>query len=808
MAKNRRQLIISAILLIIALGFGVSIGAIAWIIQDTPDITNYKGTSEATFIYSADGQLITKLFQENRIYVPLDRIPKELQTAIVAIEDTNFYVHHGIDFWGIARAFVTNIMKGRLDQGASTITQQLARNALGLTFKKTFYRKIQEAYLAVQFERLYTKPEILEMYLNEIFLGDLNHNAYGVEAASRLYFDKHVWELNLSESALIAALPKGSNLYSPLRNYEGAVNRRNVVLNRMFELGYISEEDHIKAKNMELKIKSASPEREVTAPYFIRHIRDELIDRFGAQMVYSGGLKIYTTLDLEMQNKAEAAVENAIKTGYIPTVERTNSADKQQPQLALITIDPENGAIRAMVGGRGNDQFNRTIQAVRQPGSAFKPFVYTTAINQGYSPGNVVNDMPMLAQAEEDQPMRIWPKNFGDEYRGHVTLRTALNHSINVAAVKLIQEVGVTNTIKTAESMGITTFQTSDREESHLSLALGGLTRGVTPLEMASAYGVLANNGIRVEPISITKVLDNRDRVIYQAHPEKRVVLSEDVTYIMTNMLRSVITRGTGWRANLNRPVAGKTGTTNNYSDAWFVGFTPDLVTSVWIGEDNLRSMVYEEKDEDGNYLFSENGQPLTISSGEAVRLWGDYMRDVVKDRPVKYFSVPENIVEVEIDPVTGLLPNRYTPVTQKEIFRKANTPEEVENLHQSLVTVKVDRETNLLATDSCPEDQVVEYKYFADSGIRVGPAEISFGKKSEESEENEENEEEESEEGIKGTYLVGKGEPVQLINPETGVPQMQNGQPLYETIPLDKCDLHQPKEQKLIDSIWNLFNF
>ena len=286
MPRNKKQYIISVIILIIALGFGITVGAIAWIIKDTPDISNYKGSSESTRIYSADGQLLTKLFKENRIYVPLERIPKELKSAVIAIEDTSFYVHHGIDFWGIARAFVTNIIKGQKVQGASTITMQLAENALFTRQERTYYRKIQEIYLALQFERLYTKPEILEMYLNEIFMG---HSAYGVETAAQQYFNKHVWELDLGESALIAGLPKAPNYYSPLRNIKPAKSRRNIVLNRMLQLGYISKSEAQKAKKKEIDVESSKPShQEDLAPYFIRHVRDKLIDRFGPQMVYNG----------------------------------------------------------------------------------------------------------------------------------------------------------------------------------------------------------------------------------------------------------------------------------------------------------------------------------------------------------------------------------------------------------------------------------------------------------------------------------------------------------------------------------------
>src|SRR6056297_2406120 len=465
MSKRKGRYIIVALILIISLGVGVFVGAITWIIKDTPDISNYKGSSETTIIYSADGELLTKLYRENRIYVSLDKIPAHLKEAIVAIEDKNFYVHHGVDFFGILRAVIANFRAGYRSQGASTITQQLARNAL-LHQEKTYYRKIQEAYLALQFERLYTKPEILEMYLNEIFMG---HSAYGVQIAAHQYFGKDISELTLSQSALLAGLPKAPNYYSPLRNPEAAKERRNIVLNRMNELGYINNNELKQAKTADLNLKPETPEQEDFAPYFIRYVRDELIDKFGAQMVYSGGLKVYTTLNTNMQKKAEDSVKNALGN-YIPTVKRNNN-EQLQPQLSILSLNPKTGAIEAMIGGRGkNDQFNRATQAIRQPGSAFKPFVYTTAIKNNYSTSSLINDMPMIAAEEKGEDKKIWPKNFQDQYRGYVNLRTALTHSINVASVKLLREVGVNNTITTSEKMGISTFAQSDNLESHLSL--------------------------------------------------------------------------------------------------------------------------------------------------------------------------------------------------------------------------------------------------------------------------------------------------------------------------------------------------
>ncbi|MDI9478889.1 MAG: PBP1A family penicillin-binding protein [Bacillota bacterium] len=799
---RKKQIILSSLILIIALFFGLSIGALTYIIKDTPDISNYKGASEATLIYSADGQLLTKLYRQNRIVVPLERIPIHLQNAIIAIEDNNFYVHHGIDFWGIARAFVTNIIKQRSrPHGASTITQQLAGNTLLDRQNVSYYRKIQEAYLAMQFERLYTKPEILEMYLNEIFLG---HSAYGVQSASLQYFGKNVWELNLSECALIAGLPKGPNLYSPFNNYQASINRRNMVLDRMAELGYISAEEAQKAKEYEIVLREQEPDKEEFAPYFIRYVRDQLIDKFGAQLVYGGGLRVYTTLDPDIQRKAEEAVKNAEKQRYLPSIERNNTNNKLQPQLAIITLDPTTGEIKAMIGGRGNDHFNRTYQAMRQPGSAFKPLVFTTAIRQGWSPASIINDMPISVSGGKNEPLRLWPNNFDNQYFGLVSLRDALKQSLNSASVQLIREVGVIETIKTAEAMGITTLQAADRHQDRYSIALGGLNKGVTPLELASAYGVFANQGILVEPISITRVLDKHNRVIYEAHPEKKVVLSEEEAYLMTSMLQSVVSDagGTGWRTRLgNQPVAGKTGTANNYTDAWYVGFTPKLVTCIWIGEDNPIPMEYNQKDEKGNYLYPEGSGGLIISSSEAARLWGDYMREVVKDMPISHFKKPATIVSVEVDPITGLLPNDYTVNTVTELFQKGNEPTEKNTLHQPVRTAKICTESGLLATAECPEESIVEYRYFANSRLRIGSARIDFGKQFAEEDRKEEID-------INGTYFVDAYEPIQKIDPVTGIPETNElGEILYEIIPEEECDLHgSPKTESFFDSIWDFF--
>jgi len=768
MKKKTKAIFLISFLLIFALGTGAILGAVTWIIQDTPDISGYKGSSEATLIYDAEGELLKKLFKENRVYVPLERMPEDLKNAIIAIEDTKFYVHHGIDFWGIGRAMVNNIMKGDLlDQGASTITQQLARNAF-LTLDKNYLRKIQEAYLAIQFERLYTKSEILEMYLNEIFLG---HSAYGVETASLQYFGKSVDELTLAESALIAGLPQSPNNYSPLRNPELAIKRRNVVLDRMYELDYITKAERDQAKNAELNLDTVEEsENEYRAHYFILYVRDQLIERFGASMVYSGGLKVHTTLDPEMQELAEKTVNNKIENGFIPSFQNSQS-ENLQPQLSLVSLDVNNGAIRAMIGGRGTDQFNRAYQAVRQPGSAFKPFVYSTALIEGdYTTGTVINDLPMLAsESGKGNDLSIWPRNYGDRYRGFINLNTALTNSVNVAAVKLIKDVGVKSVIDFTEKLGISTFTDSDGLADHYSLALGGLNRGVTPIEMASAYSTFANEGIYTEPHAITKVYDKHNKLIYEAQPKSKMVMSQEDSYLINSMLKSVVDNGTGRRAQMDRDVAGKTGTTNDYTDAWFVGYTSQIATSVWIGEDTRRSMEYDVK---------------TVGSGEAAQIWGDYMREAVKDMPVVNFQMPENIIEVDVDPYTGLLANEYSPRIDVLPYKRGTEPTEKETLHGPVETVSVDTASGLLATENCPSDQVEERHYISDSGIRIGPTQKSF---------REQNSNKSSDELVRGTYTVSTGEPVQQIDHEYGIPKVQrNGNPRYETKPNRYCNLHQ----------------
>ncbi|AZR73658.1 penicillin-binding protein [Anoxybacter fermentans] len=809
MSKKASQLILISSLLIIALTFGTGVGILAWIIKTAPDVSQLSRyrPSEASIIYSADGQVLSRLSIENRIYVPLSKIPMDLQNAVVAVEDQKFWEHNGINFWGILRAFYVDLKTRSFAQGASTITQQLARN-MALHQKKILTRKIQEAYLAIQLERIYTKEEILEMYLNQIYLG---HSAWGVQTAAQQYFGKDVKDLTLAECALIAGIIQSPNNLSPYNNMDKALKRRAVVLNLMVEEGYISKERAERAKKEPIRLAGLKRNNEEEiAPYFTRYVRDKVIKMFGPDMVYRGGLKIYTTLDTKMQKAAKNALATALdpEKGYLPTIKRAKGEDPIQPQVALISIDPRTGHIKAMIGGRGNDKFNRTTQALRQPGSAFKPIVYTAALEMGYSPGDVIDDIPGYFDPKNPNP---WPTNYNDKYLGPISLREALTHSINVASVRLLNEIGIDPALKMAERLGISTIVKEGKvNDRNLGFALGGLTKGVSPIEMASAYGVFANKGIYVEPVAILKIEDSDGHVLYEANPTKRIVLQEDVAYLITDMLRSVVNKGTGWRAAIKgRQVAGKTGTTSDLKDAWFVGYTPDIVTSVWIGEDTPRPMIYDETDEEGNLLFSENGQPAKISSAEAARLWGEYMRAAMKDRPVLEFEKPDNIITVSIDPITGKLPNEYTPEVVTEIYREGNEPTEVEQLHQPTVKVAIDTVTGQLATPLCPKEQVEEYTYQRATGIRVGPATLTFTIKNK-------TEEAENTKPKKFIYVFKPGVPVIQINPETGTPITdKNGNYIYQYMPTIQCQEHLPSTpvekieagaKKIIDTIWNFF--
>ncbi len=663
--RKKRIIVIIKVLILILLftlfaGLGAITGVLISYIRDLPSLEPLESYAGAkwelpTKVYALNGELIGEFFQEKRELVALSQIPQRLIEATIAIEDRQFFIHKGISFKGIIRAFLTNIRAGGIREGGSSITQQLVK-LLFLTREKTYQRKVQEAILAIKVERMFTKEEILERYFNKIYFG---HGVYGVEAASSWYFGKHVEDLNLVECALLAGLIKAPNRYSPITHPKAAEVRQKAVLRGMAELGYISKEEansaHEELKKMlkEGKIKGSLSINQ--APYFMEFIRQRLEEKYGANILYKGGLRVHTTLDLKMQEAAEKALSSSL--------DRLNKNRKgKRIEGALIALDPRTGYIKAMVGGSGftsENQLNRAVQARRQPGSAFKPFLYAAAIDKGFTPADTLRDEPVSYPGARSE----WtPQNYDGKFHGLVTLRKALEHSINVASVRLMEEVTPIVTIEYAKRMGI-----KSRLEPYLSLALG--TSEVTPLEMASAFGVFANQGIRVEPMWIRHI-KNVDGVLLEENLSlEEEVLPGETAYILTDMMEGVVKRGTARRAigeKFSRPAAGKTGTSSDFADAWFVGFTPDLVAAAWIGYDRRISL--------GKHM---------AGGTVAAPIWREFMELALEGTPVSEFPVPEDICFVDVCSKSGLLPQSGCLWRTKEVFLRGTEPADYCQRHQ-----------------------------------------------------------------------------------------------------------------------------
>ena len=570
-----------------------------------PDAVSQFYDNENKIIY-------TTASAEHRLPVKMDKIPKHVRAAFVSIEDNRFYEHSGIDYRGTFRAFVSNI-RGQEVQGGSTITQQLAKNAL-LTQERTIKRKIEEAFLARRIENKYTKDEILNMYLNQIYFGE---GAYGVESASLTYFGKHIQDVTLAEAATLAAIPKSPNYYDPMENPKANKERRDIVLDQMVKYGHITQADAQKAKAEEVKIRKEdnSKKQKDLRSYFFDYISQQIIDKYDADTLFKGGLKIYTTLDSSMQAKAERAIR------YLPDIWTEDSDHLTQPQVGLVALDPSTGYIKAMIGGRGQDKFNRAVLAQRQPGSAFKAFVYLTAMDNGMNAGTMV----------DDKPLRIggWaPQNSGGGFHGTVTLRTALSRSYNIPAIRVALKVGTDKVMRMAKAVGITSLvEDGEYTDNNPAMALGGLTKGVSPLEMALGYGTIANNGVMNPPVSITKIVDRNGKTIFEHKPAPKQVVSAKAAYQTTDMLKDVLISGTAGGSGIGRPAAGKTGTTDYSKDAWFVGYTPNLSCAVWVGDDRNRSM--------GSMYGS--GAPLSI--------WHDFMVNAIQEIPYADFVRPAGAV-------------------------------------------------------------------------------------------------------------------------------------------------------------------
>ena len=552
---------------------GLVLGWFASLSRTLPNISAFEAP-EATLVYSSDGVLLGRVFRENRTNVPLKDIPKNLRDATIAIEDKRFYEHSGVDMRGVARAVFENLRGRRLAQGGSTITQQLAKN-IYLTQRKTIQRKIQEIFLAILIERNFSKDRILELYLNQIFYGS---GAFGVQAASRVYFGKDVHELDLSECALIAGLPQKPTGYSPHMNLSAAIGRRDTVLSTMADLGYISpaQRDSAKAESGHI-IPRRGGRNAYKAPHFVDYVTQQLREQYGEDVLFGGGLRVYTTLNYRMQEIAERALREQVKR---------KSKTHHITEGCLIAIDPTSGAILAMVGSVDpQSQFNRCTQGKgRQPGSSFKAFVYTAALEAGMKPTDRLPDSRKSYPAGNG---KLWrPKNYDGKYRGRVTMETAIALSINMAAIETARKVGVKNVIKYARLLGI-----HSPLEPYLPIAIGGIP-GVHPMEMASAYGTFANDGAHVEPIAITRIANSRGETQEDFSSEAQQVISRKINDMMDRMFRGVVTRGTARAVGGVPQARGKTGTTNDDRDAWFIGYVPKkIVAAVWVGNDNYAPM-------------------------------------------------------------------------------------------------------------------------------------------------------------------------------------------------------------------------
>jgi len=713
-----------------------------------------------TEIYGDDGQVIGRFWDEKRIVVSLDRIPRQLINAFIAAEDARFFKHEGVDFHSIFRAFIKNLVAGQIEQGGSTITQQVTRSLLLKSQERTYKRKAREAILSLQIEKSFSKEQILFLYLNQIYMG---HGTYGVEAAALTYFDKKATGLNLAESALLAGLPQAPSRYSPIQNLDKAKARQKYVLERMREEGFISKAEEIEAFNAPIIITGKGESSFEKSSCFTEYVRRYLEKQYGRDLLYRGGLRVYTTVNLDMQRWADEALDEGLheldkREGYrgpvrslapeemekfvrdsgdelranppeigstvqgvVDVVDDMNSraiikigkesgilllsdmkwARKPDPDLAyyeasvrkpgdvlkrgdvilckikekmaspyswqlsleqeplaegsVFVIETGTGQVKAMIGGRDFNisQFNRAIQARRQPGSSFKPIIYSAALDSGMTPSTVILDTPYISTMNPDE--EVWrPKNYKENFLGPTLFRTALIQSLNVITVKILKSVGVENVINYARRMGIESDLAPD-----LSLALG--SSGLSLKEITTAYSVFANGGLLVEPFFIEKIEDRRGMILEENQTSYRDVIPIDTAYVMTDLLKGVVTEGTGWRIKaLNRPAAGKTGTTNDLRDAWFIGYTHGLVTGVWVGYDDRRSM---SKGETGSRAASP--------------IWLNFMSKALEGRPVEDFIAPESVVFSKIDTRKGLLASPYSEKTVFQAFKKGTEPKE-----------------------------------------------------------------------------------------------------------------------------------
>ncbi len=713
-----------------------------------------------TEVFADDGQVIGQFWEERRMLVPVSQISPHIIDAFVAAEDARFFKHQGIDVLSIVRALIKNIKAGRIEQGGSTITQQITKSLLLKNPARTYKRKVREALLSLQIEREFSKEDILYLYLNQIYLGN---GLYGVEAASQVYFGKSASELNIAEAALLAGLARAPSRDSPIKHLDRAKIRQRYVLERMKTEGFISEEEFKEALLAEVVIQQEGEQWPQKAPYFLEYIRKTVEMKYGHPLLYNGGLKIYTTVNLDMQRAAQDCIrtgtleldrregfrgplfrvfipgqepiyrqlmdelneqplevgmvtrgvvirvdnpkkETLVKIGdhygvlpisgmewarpfdpdtaYYETklndqaqvltpgdviavriVEKAEDGHgwvlslEQEPraQAALMCMEARTGYVKAMVGGVDFNvsQFNRATQARRQPGSAFKPIIYAAALDKEFTPSSVIIDTPYISPIGEED--KLWkPKNYKEKFFGPTLFRTGLIQSRNIITVKILEKIGINYAIEYARRLGIESNLDKD-----LSLALG--SSGLSLLELTRAYSVFANGGRLMNPVFITKVVDRNGKVLEENQPSFSEVISPDTAFVMTDLLKAVVDEGTGWRAReLKRPVTGKTGTTNDLRDAWFLGYSPTLITGVWVGYDDRTPMGAGE-----------------TGSRAACPIWLSFMKEVLDGKPIIPFESPEGVVITKIDAKTGLLASPYSEETCFQAFKKGTEPKE-----------------------------------------------------------------------------------------------------------------------------------
>jgi penicillin-binding protein 1A len=571
--------------------------------RNLPDVRVLRSyaPTETTYIYDVKGLQLASLHDEaNREVVPLNRISPNLKRSLLAIEDSHFYYHQGVNLSGVGRAIAANLKKGGVKEGGSTITMQLIKN-LFLSQKRDFYRKLAESVLSIRLEQIFRKDQILEMYLNQVYWG---HNNYGAETASQSYFGKHAADLNLAEGAMMAGLIAAPESYSPFIKMKAAKKRQGEVLGRLLDLGWITPDEKAKAEAYEIKLGKIKTWQSSKLPYVTDAAIEELNQKFGRETVRKGGMRIQTTIDYNFQMAAEKVVKNAY-----------DRLGRKDYQISLVAIDPRTHFVKAMVGGVDykKSNFNRAIYANRQPGSSFKPFVYYTAFATGkFSPDSTVVDEPVRYR---DGNGYYAPRNYGGGYSGAMSIRHALAVSANVPAVKMGKEVGLDKVIQTCRTLGI-----KSPIEPVVSLPLGAV--GITPIEMASAFATFASNGWASETTTILRVTDSEGNVLLDNTPQPRLVLNPWAAAQTNNALQAVVNEGSGKQAALGRPVAGKTGTTSSERDVWFVGYVPQLAAAVWIGKDN----------------FTPLGQGVTGGT-HAAPIWRSFMQEALKDEPVEAFQ-------------------------------------------------------------------------------------------------------------------------------------------------------------------------